>query len=51
MSFLCFLAFLSSCLSFWLDLPFSCLLLVLHLFLLLDDLLEFFVNFWSSSYA
>jgi hypothetical protein len=30
---------------------FLCLLLVLWLLLLLDDPLEFFVGFWSSSYA
>jgi hypothetical protein len=30
---------------------FSCHLLVLRFFLLLDDLLEFFFGFWSSSYA
>jgi hypothetical protein len=30
---------------------FSCLLLVLRLFLLLDDLLEHFVGLWSSSCA
>jgi hypothetical protein len=30
---------------------FSCLLLVLRLFLLLDDLLELFLPFWSSSCA
>jgi hypothetical protein len=30
---------------------FSCLLMVLRLFLLLDDLFELFVGFWSSSYG
>jgi hypothetical protein len=30
---------------------FSCILLVLCLFLLLYDLLELFIDFWSSSYA
>jgi hypothetical protein len=30
---------------------FSCLLLVLRLFLFLDDILELFVGFWSSSCA
>jgi hypothetical protein len=30
---------------------FSCHLLVLWGFLLLDDILEFFFGFWSSSYA
>jgi hypothetical protein len=30
---------------------FSCLLLVLRLLLLLDNLLELFVSFWSSSCA
>jgi hypothetical protein len=30
---------------------FSCLLLVLRLFLLLDDLFELFVGFWFSSCA
>jgi hypothetical protein len=30
---------------------FLCLLLVLRLFLLLDDFLELFVDFWSSSCA
>jgi hypothetical protein len=46
-----FLAFLSSSLPFWLGLPFFMPLLVLWLFLLLDDLLEVFLDFWSSSYA
>jgi hypothetical protein len=30
---------------------FSCLLLILRLFLVLDDLLELFVGFWSSNCA
>jgi hypothetical protein len=30
-------------------LPFSCHLLILRVFLLLDDLLELFFSFWSSS--
>jgi hypothetical protein len=30
---------------------FSCILLAFVAFLLLDDLLEIFVGFWSSSYA
>jgi hypothetical protein len=33
------------------DLPFFFHLLVLRVFLFLDDLLELFFNFWSSSYA
>jgi hypothetical protein len=40
-----------SSLSFWLGLRFSYLLLVLRFSLLLDDLLELFLDFWSSSCA
>jgi hypothetical protein len=51
MSFLCFEVFLALLCHFFLVCRFSCLLLVLWLFLLLDDLLELFVGFWSSSCA
>jgi hypothetical protein len=43
--------FFSSSLSFWLGLLLFVSLLVLRLFLLLDDLLEIFLGFWSSSCA
>jgi hypothetical protein len=49
-SFLCFELFLALLCHFGLICRFLCLLLVLRLFLL-DDLLELFVGFLSSSYA
>jgi hypothetical protein len=42
-AFLCFWAFLSSSLPFWLVCRLSCLLLVLRIFLLLDGLLKLFL--------
>jgi hypothetical protein len=48
-TFLCFSAFLALHCHFGLICRFSCLLLVLQLFLLLDDILELFIGFWSSS--
>jgi hypothetical protein len=38
-------------LAVFIGLPLSCLLLALQFFTLLDDLLELFFNFWSSSCA
>jgi hypothetical protein len=42
---------LSFCFGFELFLRFSCLLLAFAIFLLLDDLLEFLLAFWSSRCA
>jgi hypothetical protein len=50
-SSVCFELCLALLCHFCLVCRFSCLLLVLQLFLLLDDLLELFIYFWSSSCA
>jgi hypothetical protein len=49
--FLLVLFVLSFSLPFWLSLLLFVPLFVLRLFLLLDDLLELFLSFWSSSCA
>jgi hypothetical protein len=51
MEFLILSFFLALICHFGLICHFSCLLLVLRYFSLLDDLLELFVGFWSSSCA
>jgi hypothetical protein len=50
-SFCDFELFFTSSLPFRLVLPLFVLLLILHFFLLLDDPLELFFEFWSSSCA